>query len=794
MPVKENIDSPATDLKSGYVNIARAVLDKDGCWHQQLLADHLEGTARRAGEFAATFGSRDWGELLGWWHDLGKFDPKWQNYIRRKTGYDPEAHIETEKGRPNHSTAGAIQALQSFGQNPLARILSYLLAGHHAGLPDWDPESTGGDLSGRLFETDGRLREDDLAGIKDISEAQSLLAKRNPQAPPLGIKSAHEFQAALPHFHLWLRMLFSCLVDADFLDTESFMNDENAAKRGTYKSLGELEQQFEKYIQCKEEKAPDTALNHTRKKIREKCLEQAVLAPGFFSLTVPTGGGKTLSSMAFALRHALIYQKRRIIYAIPYTSIIEQTARIFKYGTDNDTEIEMLRKHGEMLFGEDQVVEHHSSIDPDRETSRNRLAAENWDAPIIVTTNVQLFESLFAARTSSCRKLHNIANSVIILDEVQMLPPEYLKPILTVMRGLVTYFNVSVVLMTATQPALIGRIGSGRAIMDGLDNVQQIIEDPESLARELDRVEVLFPSDFQTPSSWEIIRDELVHFEQVLCIVNTRKDCRELHAMMPEGTVHLSALMCAEERSKIISHIKEKLQKGDPVRVISTQLVEAGVDIDFPVVYRALAGLDSIAQAAGRCNRENRMAEKGQKGKVVVFIPPEQAPPGLLRKGEQACKDVLRSEKVEGLSPKFFNTYFQHFYGSLDEVDKPGFFACMVRDAQEFKFQFRTLAQKFHLIDEHFYQAIIVRYNSPNKEDETGQLIGALQKSGNQRWVLKKLQRYIVNVPTHDFLAMREHNLIESVGGYWVQRDNGLYKPGIGLLLDRDFLQQTLIS
>mgnify|MGYP003733069155 FL=1 len=572
------------------------------------------------------------------------------------------------------------------------------------------------------------------------------------------------------------------------------MNQANAVNRGAYKSLGELEQQFEKYIQHKEEKAPNTALNHARKKIREQCLEKATLAPGFFSLTVPTGGGKTLSSMAFALRHALVHQKRRIIYAIPYTSIIEQTARIFKYGSDNDTEIEIRRKHGEVLFGEDQVVEHHSSIDPDRETSRNRLAAENWDAPIIVTTNVQLFESLFAARTSSCRKLHNIANSVIILDEVQMLPPEYLKPILAVMRGLVAYFNVSIVLMTATQPALEGRIGSGRAMMDGLDNVQRIIEDPESLAHELDRVEISYPSDFQTPSSWEIIRDKLIHHKQVLCIVNTRKDCRELHAMMPEGTIHLSALMCAEERSNIISQIKEKLQKGVTVRVISTQLVEAGVDIDFPAVYRALAGLDSIAQAAGRCNRENRMAEKGKKGKVVVFIPPEPAPPGLLRKGEQACKEVLRSEKVEGLSPKLFNKYFQHFYGSLDEVDKPGFFTDLVRDAQEFKFQFRTLAQKFHLIDEHFYQAIIVRYNSPNKEDESGQLIGALQKPGNKRWVLQKLQRYIVNVPIHDFEVMRTHNLIESVGGYWVQRDNGLYQPGIGLQLDRDFLQQTLIS
>lgn len=776
-----------------YQYIARAVQDENGQWRQQLLVDHLEGVARHAGEFAAAFGNKDWGELLGWWHDLGKFHPQWQQYIRCKTGYDSEAHIETEKGKINHSTAGAIQAIRQQKAGPPTRILAYLLAGHHAGLPDWHPDDAGGDLSGRLFENDGQLKLNDLARIDAIFEAQVILSKTMPASTPLRIKSREDFQAGLEHLHLWIRMLFSCLVDADFLDTEAFMNEANAEKRGTYKSLKELEQRFTKYIQRKEKNAPDTALNHTRKKIREECLEKAKLAPGFFSLTVPTGGGKTLSSMAFALRHALLHQKRRIIYAIPYTSIIEQTAKVFKFGTDDDKEINKLNLD-EMLFGEDQVVEHHSNIDPDRETSRNRLATENWDAPIIVTTNVQLFESLFAARTSVCRKLHNIANSVVILDEVQMLPPEYLKPILSVLRGLVSYFNVSVILMTATQPALEGRIGSGQTIMDGIDNVRRIIEDPETLAQDLDRVEIYYPVDFDETSSWEIIRDQLIEYEQVLCIVNTRKDCRELHALMPEGTVHLSALMCAEERSNVISEIKDKLRSDLPVRVISTQLVEAGVDIDFPVVYRSLAGFDSIAQAAGRCNRENRLAEKRLKGRVVVFIPPEPAPPGLLRKGEQACKKILRSEKVHGLSPKLFIKYFEYYYGSLNEVDKPEFQPTMVRDAQEFKFQFRTLAKNFHLIDEHFYQGVIVRYQNLEKKDDIDHFIGLLQKRGNQRWLLQKLQRFSVNVSIHDFLIMRAHDLIEPIGGYWVQRQNGLYRPGIGLQLENDFLRQTLIS
>jgi len=233
--INDNVDQ---NQKLEYDNIARARQGKDGGWHQQLLIDHLEGTARRAGEFAAAFWSRDWGELLGWWHDLGKFDPKWQDYIRRKTGYDPEAHIETEKGRPNHSTAGAIHAMLWLKQSLPSRILAYILAGHHAGLPDWEPGTIGGDLSGRLFQIDEQVRQNEIAWINEIPEARAVLVQEKPASPPLGITSGVEFQSGLEHFHLWLRMLFSCLVDADFLDTEAFMNETNAEERGCYKSIG----------------------------------------------------------------------------------------------------------------------------------------------------------------------------------------------------------------------------------------------------------------------------------------------------------------------------------------------------------------------------------------------------------------------------------------------------------------------------------------------------------------------------------------------------------------------------
>lgn len=765
--------------------LAHVKRNDDDSWSVHRLEEHLEGVAGMAGEFAAEFGNRDWGELMGYWHDLGKFHPAWQKYLQRKTGYDEDAHIENQTGRPNHSTAGAVLALERGKQTPPSRILAYGIAGHHAGLPDWNPDEAGGDLCNRVYAEVSNLLLNtvDLDAIRIIPEKIPFLQKSFPKSPPLRIASAQEYEKGKEHFHLWIRMLFSCLVDADFLDTEAFMQPEKSQQRGKYLSLGELNGRFDTYIQRKEKESTDTLINRKRREIRELCKTKAHLKPGFFSLTVPTGGGKTLSSMAFALEHALHFNKRRIIVAIPYTSIIEQTAKIFKYGTDNDDEIEERKKTNDFLFGEDQVIEHHSNLDPAKETNRNRLASENWDAPIIVTTNVQLFESLFASRTSSCRKLHNIANSIIILDEVQMLPPEYLKPVLSVLRGLVEHFGVTVVLMTATQPALEGKIGSPPNVIQGIENVTPIIDDPESLAREFSRVELFLPSDLNQGNEWKSIKEELVQYEQVLCIVNSRKDCRDLHSLMPEDTVHLSALMCGEERSVVISGIKEKLRNGKPIRVISTQLVEAGVDIDFPVVYRALAGFDSIAQAAGRCNRENKLAQGGEKGKVVVFVPPRPAPVGLLRKGEDACKEVLRTNVVQELSPQLFVKYFQHFYSALNNSDKPNFYDRLVRDAASFEFQFRTLAQNFRLIEDH-QQSIVIWYKNPKTGSNSNKLIEQLRYGGLNRETLRKLQRFIVNVHFRQFEYIHKRGYVEEVAGYWVQSSDGLYKPGIGLQLD----------
>lgn len=725
------------------IYIAHIRKNTDETWAEpHLLKKHLKDTAKLASKFAEEFKNSDWAELTGYLHDLGKYHPDWQKYIRKETGfYDEDAHIEGYAGRPNHSAAGAVYIFGKFKNSPMAKAMAYIIAGHHSGLPDWV-----GHLDNRLNE-----EKEYITKIKDVIEAKEFLESPIPNSNPPFFENN---KVDNEQIHLWIRMLFSCLVDADFLDTEKYMEEK---ERGGYLSLEELKKKFDEYmIRMK----PDSELNKKRNEILQQCREKAKSEPGFFSLTVPTGGGKTLSSMAFALEHALKNNKKRVIVAIPYTSIIEQTAEIYK-----------------SVFGEDQVVEHHSNLDPEKENHKNRLASENWDAPIIVTTNVQLFESLLKNKTSVCRKLHNIVNSVIILDEAQMLPQEYFKPILSVLNGLVKYFGVTVVLMSATQPALIGKIGTPPNIIEGLEKVTEIVDNPDSLAKDFKRVNYILPADLNKQTTWEEIAEQLTQHEQVLCIVNTRKDCRELHKLMPEGTIHLSGFMCGEERSEVISSIKIKLNNGEPIKVISTQLVEAGVDIDFPVVFRALTGLDSIAQAAGRCNRENKIKEGG---KVYVFIPPNSSPPGYLRKVEDVGKAILRNYQETEFTPTLYSQYFKYLYSNLNSFDKADFYSHLVRDALSFDFQFKTFAENFNIIDDKRQVSIIVKYKGSEK------LIEQLRFAGSSKELLRKLQRYIVNVPIYIFNKIREAGYFEEINGYWVQCDNNLYQPGLGLMVNEN--------
>ena len=709
----------------------------------QTLRDHSLGTATKAAKMASSFGSAQWGYLAGLWHDLGKSSYEFQSYIRSVGGID--AHIEGKHGRVDHSTAGALYAIREF--NVVGRILAYTIAGHHAGLPDWEADKIGR-ASLKL-----RLKNKELLisalenGLPSDMKNRSLPSER-----PLGVACA-----------LWIRLLFSCLVDSDFLDTETFLKPDKAVTRGSYQNLSIMLTLFTDYMKKKQDGALNTKVNRVRANILARCIAKASSPPGIYTLTVPTGGGKTLSSMAFALHHAVINNKERIIYVIPYTSIIEQTADQFR-----------------QIFGE-SVIEHHSNLDVSDETkdnARTRLASENWDAPIIVTTTVQFFESLFASRPSRCRKLHNIVNSVVILDEVQLLPPQYLKPILHVLRELQKNFGVTLLLSSATQPALGPQQGPNFKF-EGLPNMEEIVENPSGIYNQLKRVEIHIPHNLDEPKSWVDLASELSQHTSVLCIVNRRDDCRTLWEMMPEGTFHLSALMCGEHRSARISEIKQRLKDGKSTRVVSTQLVEAGVDVDFPVVYRALAGLDSLAQASGRCNREGLW----DKGSVVVFVPPSKIPAGYLRQAAEIGRRHLSEDSGDVLSPDRFRRFFEEFYWLQGErLDRQKILNDL-RMSRDFRCGFRSAAMKFHLIDESQQGSVIVGYRGGSD------LIEQLKHIGPERWLMRKLQRYVVNLPIHLHKKLLiEGAILEVHPGIYVQGHGALYRDDIGFCPDKSII------
>ena len=744
--------------------IAHAARNPSGSWRiPHDLVEHLLGVAELAASFAERFVAAEWTHLAGLWHDLGKFRPQFQRYIRAASGFEADAHIEGKAGKAPHSTAGALLACDRFGDK--GRVLAYLIAGHHAGLSDWNSENSS--LQHRLELDDSRA---------ELNEALV-------ESPPDTIRDPGTFSAdlrAVPGgkegFALWIRMLFSCLVDADFLDTEAYMTPETADRRRNWPEISRLLELFDSHMTTFTAGAVATPVNTLRAEILAQCRAKASAPPGLFSLTVPTGGGKTLSSMAFALEHAKRYGKRRVIYVIPYTSIIEQTADIYR-----------------SIFG-DAVIEHHSNAesDPEQENHKSRLACENWDAPIVVTTNVQFFESLFAARTSRCRKLHNIVDSVVVLDEAQLLDPHFLQPILDTLRLLADHYGVSVVLSTATQPAL-----STREYFDatknrrGLDNVHEIVDDPDALYSQLKRVQVDLPKDLNAPGSWEVLAEELAVHDSVLAIVNTRRHARELHRLMPPGTLHLSALMCGAHRSAVVEDIKARLSAGEPTRVVSTQLVEAGVDLDFPVIYRALAGLDSIAQAAGRCNREGRLNAEGRLGLVKVFVPPQPAPPGLLRTGEDACKSVLHGHAGDVLDRALFSRYFEHLYHDC-ELDAEGIGKLLAVDGTTLAVNFRTAAERFRLIKDGDTVPVLVLYRGPDGTDGTiDTLLGTLRKEGPQRWLMRKLQRYTVNLRVRDAQRLvKQSDIEELIPGLFVQVNTELYAPVVGLQIE-DMLAST---
>ncbi len=515
-------------------------------------------------------------------------------------------------------------------------------------------------------------------------------------------------------------MLFSALADADFLDTERHFNPEKSEERGGTVSLGELWCRFEQAQSVLTAKQSDR-VNRVRHEAYQACLQAADLGPGFFRLTVPTGGGKTRSSLAFALRHALCHHLDRVIVGIPYTSIIEQTAEVYRD-----------------ILGDGAVLEHHSAgaeddpENPTREEVRQRLASENWDAPVVVTTTVQLFESLFANRTTRCRKLHNIARSVLILDEVQTLPTHLLEPTLDALRQLVAHYGVSVVLCTATQPAL-----DESPYLKGLPDVREIVPNPAQLFSELKRVRYEWESGGRKVT-WKEVAAEMRKEAQALAVVNTKADALALlDALEDRKALHLSTLMCGAHRREALGQIRSRLQAGAPCRVVSTQVVEAGVDLDFPMVLRALGPLDRIVQAAGRCNREGKLPGLGR---VVVFEPEQgKLPAGAYRTGTALAAMQLLTPSFDFDDPNAYQAYFRLLYQSVD-LD--------THNIQELRqsFRYKEVDRRFRMIEDDTLPVVVRPPWEPHKSRVEELMADLARRPPGSRWLFRDLQPYLVNV------------------------------------------------
>lgn len=695
-----------------------AHLDELGRAH--LLIDHLRAVARLAEGFADAFGAGSCGYLAGLWHDFGKYGPEFQNRIRTANGFT--AHLEGETGgERDHSTAGAIHA---HDQRGVGKLLAFAIAGHHSGLPN------SGDLAQRLQQKRPLYELALKHGATEVASAPST-----GWAPPK--LSGDEGRR---HLELWTRLLFSSLCDADFLDTEAFFDSGKAALRTKGPALEELERRLAGYMEEKELSASTamTEVNRVRAEVRAACLSAASQPPGVFSLTVPTGGGKTLAGLSFALRHALLHGQHRVIVAIPYTSIIEQTAQVYRDA-----------------LGDEAVIEHHSALDPRYATPRNRIASENWDAPLIVTTTVQLLESLLANRPGACRKLHNLVGSVIILDEAQTLPPGQLAPILDVLRELVRSFKASLVFSTATQPAFRRESLPEAGGPLGFESIQEIVPSSMQAFSRLRRVRTRWPESLTRLPSYEPLADEVAREGDALVIVHRRDDARQLCLLLDqrlgeESTLHLSALMCPVHRSQLLAEIKRRKAIGTPVRLIATQLVEAGVDLDFPIVYRALGGLDAMAQAAGRCNREGKLPGLGE---LRVFVAPTEPPQGVPQTAAAITKEFLQAYQAPDLnSPEAFTRYFQRLYSArpLDEKE--------IQVARS-DLRFRDTAECFKIVEDGWSAPLVIPY-----DDHADALLAELGRLGPSRERLRALQRYTINVVAKDRDAWSASGAVEWIG------------------------------
>lgn len=708
-------------------------------WTIQTNEEHLQGVAKLAAQFAAEFGCEDIARIIGLLHDKGKEQTEWQKYIQGVTGYNHE-YVNIRRG-PNHSYVGARIAQIQYPQ--LAPLIAQPIAGHHRGLYDYCEY---------IEETN-----------KDIPKEVLVPKSQSCAMPRLQNLEIHDL-------HHLVRMLFSCLVDADSLDTEGFMNPEQASLRGVHTTMEDLLSKLEEYLSHLKKRSEDTEVNRIRNYVQEQCVNESQGKAGFYSLTVPTGGGKTLASVLWALNHAVKKHLHRVIIAIPYTSIIVQTAATLK-----------------TIFGKENVLEHHSNVNPDdiedrEQRERMLLVTENWDYPIIVTTNVQLFESLFSNKRSDCRKLHNIVKSVLILDEVQTLPMNFYKPIVHTLDTLCRLFGTSVLFTTASQPVLTGRIeGTNPSVgFDALDSVHEIIPVEMKLHDKLRRVELKID---EAPKSYDELATEMSKHQRVLCIVNTRKDAKALYERLPKEGIclHLSRMMCPAHVAATIQHIKSALKEenGCPVKVIATQLVEAGVDIDFPVVYRQEVGLDSILQAAGRCNRE------GKNGICTTYVfslgKEHSLPTGFISQTNNARLNMV--DQYDWFAPETMTAYFKHLHCRIDNFDKQQMQELLYKPACEFE----EAANRFHLIDDQTISVLINWHDSMN-------LYQRLLSEGPTYQLMKQMGQYSVNIRKRDFDKLNSIGAIkEPFESIYVITNPAFYHEDTGLSIENQWLEETYI-
>jgi len=658
---------------------------------EQTILEHLLGTAERAEVFADTFGAGKFARTVALFHDIGKYSNRFQERIRG-------ANL-----RIDHSTAGAKYLYES-NKNKLGLIAAYCISGHHGGLPDGGSPSQ--PQEGEIYARLNKELDDFSAFCRDFKKEKNLLNE-----PEILIKNG--FQASF-----LTRMVFSCLVDADWLDTENFMSGDK--HRGRFEDIFTLWDRYctklAKFTQ------PNSELNFLRTEILNNCLDAAEGESGLYTLTAPTGSGKTISSMAFALKHAIAQNKRRIIYIVPFNTIIEQNAKVF-----------------EEMLGEENVIQHHSGISYSNDEHSPEyiklLATENWDAPVVVTSSVRFYESLFANRPSDCRKLHNIVGSVLVFDEAQMIPLPYLIPCVEAIKELVINYRCSAVLTTATQSSL--------------DSYFQPLGTKEIIARPKEMYEVFKRVSYNC-SLGKVSDDELVEnlnrHAQVLCIVNTRRRAQTL-AKRIDGSMHLSTTMYPLHRSRVLSVIREKLRNGSPCVVISTSLIEAGVDVDFPVVYREKAGLDSIVQAAGRCNRE---CKRNRDESVVYVFESEDKLHRSMAQNIGAFEHVAR--QISDISSlEAIKRYFEQLRYIIGQegLDRKSVIQAFDDGAKEaFSLPFDSVAKSFHLIEADT-KSIYVLIQSP-------ELASRLRSGERNRELFRELQKYSVSLYKSDYYKL-EH-------------------------------------